>query len=368
MIGSGGGAATVAVRVLGPVRVESSGSEVRLASPKARALLALLALAEGRSVAPESLIGGIWGAERPRHPGSALQVVVSRLRSRLAECGVGLDHSDAGYALGPPCCDSDAGRARLLVDAARSAFEAGDVHASASAAEAGLALWAGSPLADVTEFPFASEAIRRLDALRLDLVGLRNRAFLRLGRFAEILTDIEVWIALDPWRERLRTQQMLALHAEGRSVEAVAVYTEFRNALVEHFGMEPSYDCRELHRAILKDDPAIVQALDSFRRLHEESEGGAPGGDDGLADAAIRLVWAAQSLVGASGVSVLGAEGDERTWLVVESRGAAAVALRLATGGRIVDDTFVAEALRATGPAVAEGDSAPPAEVAAEAP
>ncbi|MFM7225187.1 MAG: BTAD domain-containing putative transcriptional regulator [Actinomycetota bacterium] len=354
-------------RVLGQVGWDLDGpaGSVRIGSPRARALLAMLVLADGLPVTPERLIGGIWGGERPQHPGSALQVIASRLRTTLAEIGFGLDLTDAGYVLVVPGLDSDLRRAWAAADEARAAFDAGDARASAAAAAAGLACWAGESLAYVGDFPFAGEATRRLDRLRLDLVGLRNRAYLRLGYHAAILADIDDWIALDPWREPLRTQQMLALHAEGRSVEAISVYSAFRDALVAEFGLEPTYDCRELHRAIVRDDPAILLALDSFRRLHTDP-GSVPLGDDGLADTAIRLVWAARGLAGAAGVSVVGAEGDDRTWLVVEATGAAAAALRLAIGGRILADTSVARALSASVPVTSVGPPATEVGVGAE--
>jgi len=60
-----------------------------------------------------------------------------------------------------------------------------------------------------------------------------------------------------PWRERLRGQLLLALYRSGRQVEALAAYQESRRALVDELGIEPGKFLRELHQAILRQDPAL---------------------------------------------------------------------------------------------------------------
>ncbi len=50
---------------------------------------------------------------------------------------------------------------------------------------------------------------------------------------------------------------MLALYRAGRQADALAAYQDARNVLVEDLGLEPGKRLRELHAAILAQDPAL---------------------------------------------------------------------------------------------------------------
>jgi predicted ATPase len=60
-----------------------------------------------------------------------------------------------------------------------------------------------------------------------------------------------------PLRERLRGQLMLCLYRSGRQAEALDVYQAARSALVEELGIEPGRELRDLHQAILGQDPGL---------------------------------------------------------------------------------------------------------------
>src|SRR6185437_464252 len=59
-------------------------------------------------------------------------------------------------------------------------------------------------------------------------------------------------------RERLRGQLMLALYRSGRQAEALETYRQFRDALLEELGLEPSSALSELQAAILRHDPVLT--------------------------------------------------------------------------------------------------------------
>ena len=129
-----------------------------------------------------------------------------------------------------------------------------------------MALWRGPALAGA-----ASEALRRTAAPRLEearLVALEERLEidLRLGRHAELVGELEALVAAHPDRERLRRQLMLALYRSGRQAEALTVYRNTRQVLVEELGLEPSPALQQLERAILRADPALEPALPHGRR------------------------------------------------------------------------------------------------------
>src|SRR5687768_15185182 len=86
-------AVTPAVRVemLGPLRLFVDDELVDVPGPKRRAVLALLAGAEGRAVATADLSDALWPAGVPDSARATLQSHVSRLRGHLGAAAVRLE-------------------------------------------------------------------------------------------------------------------------------------------------------------------------------------------------------------------------------------------------------------------------------------
>jgi DNA-binding SARP family transcriptional activator len=82
---AGGSARTFAVRCLGGLQLRLHGREwdLRAVTPRARSLLRLLALHEGRPVHREVLMEALWPGRDPVSGGRNLQVLVSSLRQAL---------------------------------------------------------------------------------------------------------------------------------------------------------------------------------------------------------------------------------------------------------------------------------------------
>ena len=102
-----------------------------------------------------------------------------------------------------------------------------------------LALWRGSPLADLAE-PFAQPEIARLEELRMAVLEQRIDADLAVGRHAELVGELEALIVRNPLRERLRFKLILALYRSARQAEALNAYRAARSELSEELGLEPS--------------------------------------------------------------------------------------------------------------------------------
>jgi predicted ATPase len=85
----------------------------------------------------------------------------------------------------------------------------------------------------------------------------RLEADLACGHQRKIVPELEALVAEHPFRERPRSQLMLALYRSGRQTEALALYRETRSLLVEELGMEPGHELRELEQAILQEDPGL---------------------------------------------------------------------------------------------------------------
>src|SRR4051812_5571403 len=212
----------------------------------------MLALQVNQTVSADRLSEGLWGERAPPSAAKMVQLYVSQLRKLLRGSAAEILTRGRGYELRLAGDRVDAARFERLVASA--------VHADGAPngeARAALALWRGSPLADVADEPFASVEIRRLEALRLQASEVAIDADLGARRHREVLGELRSLIADEPLRERPRAQQMLALYRSGRQAEALEAYRDARSALVEAIGVEPGPELRHLHEAILRQDPRL---------------------------------------------------------------------------------------------------------------
>src|SRR4051812_19833684 len=248
-------------RVLGPLEVHHRGRLVAVRGRRQRALLAKLVLDLGEAVPDERLLEDLWGDDQPASGGTALRVRVSQLRKALAagspggDAGAAIVTRGSGYALEADPEQVDARRFERLVGEGREAIREGRPAEAVPLLDEGLALWRGPALADLAYEQFAQLEIARLEELRLDALEERVEAELALGRDAELVGELEVLVAAEPLRERLRGQLMVALYRSGRQAEALAAYRDARRALTHELGIEPSPALQELERAMLRQDP-----------------------------------------------------------------------------------------------------------------
>jgi YVTN family beta-propeller protein len=242
-------------RILGPLEAEEDGRLLTLGGAKQRALLALLLLHANEVVPRDRLIDELWGEQAPETAGTALQGYVSGLRKTLgSERIVTRGH---GYLLPVEPETLDLGHFDRLVREGRAALAAGEVHQASAKLSEALALWRGTPLADLDATPFAHAERLRLEELRLSAREDKFEAELALGHHAEIVAELEALVAQHPLREKLRGQLMLALYRCGRQAEALEAYQSMRRLLVGELGLEPGARLRRLEQAILNHDPAL---------------------------------------------------------------------------------------------------------------
>jgi DNA-binding SARP family transcriptional activator len=248
----------VSFRVLSAIKVRMGETVVKVAAPRQRALLAQLLVNANQTVSAFKLIDGLWGDVPPQHPEAALQVVVCRLRHALDVISTRLARESPGYRIELDPDELDLLQAQSHAAEAHRMLRDGDAAGAASMYDAALACWTGEPLADVASFPFYDATARRLRELRVATVESRNAAYLQCGRHLDVLRDVEFWIETEPWRERLRAHQMVALYRSGRQVEALAVYEDVRRLLVNEFGVDPHEDLQRLNGRILRRDPMLL--------------------------------------------------------------------------------------------------------------
>ena len=250
--------------ILGPLEVHRDGQPVTVAGAKVRALLAQLVLHAGEPMSAERLAIGLWGEEAPASSGRTVQVHVSRLRRALGDRDA-LTTTPAGYVLHAASEDVDAARFERLHAAGVRSLLAGDAARAAGELREALALWRGPALAEFVAVPFASPEIARLEEQRLAAVEARIDADLALGRHRELVGELQQRVAEQPLRERAYEQLMLALARSDRQAEALAVYRQARDALVEGLGLEPGAKLRELERRILAQEDEAVEPAGEAR-------------------------------------------------------------------------------------------------------
>jgi DNA-binding SARP family transcriptional activator/DNA-binding beta-propeller fold protein YncE len=249
----------VEFRILGPLEPEQDGRLVPLGGRKQRALLALLLLHANAVVPRDRLIDEIWGDEPPETARTALQVHVSQLRKALGRERI--ETRAPGYRVRTEPDALDLERFERLVAEGRDALAGGDAERSADALREALALWRGTPLAELGEVPFAQRECLRLEELRLAALEERVEADLQLGRHARLVPELEGLVREHPLRERLRGQLMLALYRCGRQADALEVYRSGRRLLDEELGLQPDDELQRLERAILNHDPSLVPGV-----------------------------------------------------------------------------------------------------------
>ncbi|MET9490190.1 BTAD domain-containing putative transcriptional regulator [Nocardia sp. NPDC006630] len=240
------------VEVLGPVQASTdTGAPIEIGGVRVRMLLARLALEAGGTVSAAALIDGLWGEEPPGDAPGALQALVSRLRRALREAGT-VELTAGGYRLPGVVVDSE--RFEELVKRGRRELAAGRAEYAAGLLGEALELWRGPVLGDVRDAPFVQVVAARLDDLRAAAVEDRFAAELQLGRYADILADLEVAGAEHPLSERLAALRMRALAAAGRQSDALAVYEGMRERLGDELGIDPSAELRDTHLALLRGE------------------------------------------------------------------------------------------------------------------
>ncbi|MCW2963126.1 MAG: hypothetical protein JWO17_378, partial [Actinomycetia bacterium] len=238
-------------RVLGPLEVLSDGRSLPIGGSKQRGVLAVLLLQPNEVVSTDRLIDEIWGPRPPKSVEASLQNIIWHLRNLIGRELI--ETRPPGYVLNVDQESIDAFRFERALDAAREL----DPAERAAALREALALWRGTPLADIVFEGIAGAAVSRLDELRLEALEQRVDAELALGRHDALLGEIEALARRNPARERLRQLQMLALYRAGRQRDALRVYQEVRLELVEEFGLEPSESLRTLERMIIAHDPSL---------------------------------------------------------------------------------------------------------------
>ena len=243
-------------RLLGPLEVEDDGgAALAIGTGRERALLGLLLLRANELVASDQLVEELWGESPPPSAHKMLHNQVSSLRQALGRNGR-LETLGSAYRLNVTPGERDVDRFEELVAQARALTDA-DPDTAARTLHCALGMWRGRPLSDLAYESFAQAEIARLEERRWAAFEAWADAELAMGRHADLVGELEAAVKEQPLRERLHGRRMLALYRCGRQAEALEAYRSARATLVEQIGVEPSAELRDLHGAILAQDPEL---------------------------------------------------------------------------------------------------------------
>jgi DNA-binding SARP family transcriptional activator len=255
----------VRVNVLGPIEVTAGERLIRPAGQRQRALLAALALEQGRAVPVDRLVDAIWDVHPPATARAKVQTHVSVLRQAIGQDAALPDGPlltvPPGYALRREGVDLDLAEFDQLTAQAEGAAGARQpAEASARYADA-LSLWRGSAFADV-DSPLIRAAAAKLEERRLLAAEAKAKADLAVERCDHVVAELSPWLTMHPFRERMRAMLMVALYRLGCRADALALYREGHQLMVAELGLEPGPQLRDLHQHILADDPALLVTAD----------------------------------------------------------------------------------------------------------
>jgi DNA-binding SARP family transcriptional activator/pimeloyl-ACP methyl ester carboxylesterase len=246
------------VRVLGEVSlVAVDGAVVTLPGSRQPALLAALVARAGQVVSVDRLVDLLWEVP-PENPTAALHSVVFKLRASLARIGGRelLLTREHGYLLDVQPGEVDVEVFESLVEEARDQPSAEAAETLAGAHK----LWRGRPYADFGDSEIAGSETLRMEELQRVAMERYGVALLDSGRPDEAITVMQPFVAVHRLREQARIVLMRALHATGRTAEALDQYQEYRRELADELGLEPSPALVAAQLAVLKGPPAPASA------------------------------------------------------------------------------------------------------------
>ncbi|MFG2910153.1 MULTISPECIES: AfsR/SARP family transcriptional regulator [unclassified Kitasatospora] len=200
----------------------------------------------------------LWGENQPATAVMTVRTHIYHLRKWFAavpvaeECKPQIASQPYGYRLEISEEHVDATEFRLRCAYGSKLLDAGRVDAAAETFGQALALWRGPVLTDVRHGAVIEQLASELGGLRERAIEQRLEADLDRGRHRDVVEELRLLVAAQPFNEWRHAQLIRALHASGRRVEALGAYQSLRTLLNRELGVEPSGDVQRLRTEILR--------------------------------------------------------------------------------------------------------------------
>ena len=238
------------VRVLGPLEVDEGAL-----SPRERIVLSVLVLRRGAVVSPDELADALWPAEPASTWPKQVQATVTRLRRALG--AEAIRTTATGYSIELDPESIDAVRFERLIAAARShAHE--DPARAIDGYERALALWRGTPYADLASWAAGVAEADRLIEVRASAAEELAAQRLRMGEHRAVVPEAERLVRQAPLREERWVLLATALYRSGRQADALSAIRSARERLGTELGIDVGEDLEALELAILRHDPTLA--------------------------------------------------------------------------------------------------------------
>ena len=243
--------------LLGSVELRANGHMLDVGPPQQQGVLAALAVDVNQLIPTETLIDRVWGPDPPAGARRTLHTHIARIRRLLEqagagqETGAGLAYRSGGYRLGMAADLVDLHRFRDLGRRARSPGCPG--RDRVELLRAALALWRGEPLAGLAG-NWVERTREGCRQQRLDTTIEWATAELRDGDPGSVIGPVTELLGEYPLVEPLAAVLMRALHATGRTADALGWYATIRQRLVDELGSDPGAPLRAAHRSILRGE------------------------------------------------------------------------------------------------------------------
>jgi DNA-binding SARP family transcriptional activator len=247
------------VQLLGPLRVWRHDIEVEVGPTARRAVLALLALADGQPVGQPELIDALWEDRPPRSASNVIHTYVRHLRRRLEpdrparRPSTVLASVGNGYALrlSPGTLDID--RFVDLTAAAADARSNGDHHQAAALLSRALELWQGPVLADIPSLVSHARVVALTNTWQSTVASYAD-SMIRIGAADEVLEILGAAARAQPLDETVHALLIRAQHAAGRHDEASEAFRVIRRRLADELAVAPGPELVAAHTGAPDDD------------------------------------------------------------------------------------------------------------------
>ena len=241
------------VKLFGGVQFSSGSVPIDITRPRVRHLACLMAESIPDWIHEDALVDDLWPDQLPKNPRSALQVVVSRLRSTLSDAGLDqvVESSQRRYRFDPQHVSVDVHEWRQAVDRGLRMIAEGHADGLAEL-DAAAKLWheRGIDVSVASErLHGAAEATRQrdVDARTIWAEFLGDR-----GAWADALVIAEPAHRRAPLSEALASVTARSFWQVGRQNDAMATCARHHDALRDELGLSPTPTFLELEQQLLE--------------------------------------------------------------------------------------------------------------------
>jgi DNA-binding SARP family transcriptional activator len=227
-------------------------------------MLALLLVRTGGVVGPADFEALLWEEDPPagatniihRHIGALRRLLEPGLPSRAS--GRWVERHGRGYRLAVDAQASDLVQFRTYVEAAQRATRNGDHAAAATQYLAALRTWGGRCGAGLEPAPAMLPEFVALDHERSAAACAATDIALAGGQVRDLLPVLRSIAEQDLFDEALQARLMLALAADGKQADAMAVFEKVRLALADQLGVDPGAELRAARARVLRQQGVVA--------------------------------------------------------------------------------------------------------------